>query len=139
MASKRIYVHESIYDTFLDRLVAEVEKTYAVQEDGNTPSVFGPLSNKMRYDIIKGIVEDCRKSGYKIATGGQINAERKGYWVPPTIVSKPAEDSWLVKKNSSVSLHQSRKKVRRSACHHQYADNRAFTLSRACAANPVVV
>ncbi len=97
VASKRIYVHESIYDAFLDRLVAEVEKVYAVHEDGSTPSVFGPLSNKMQYGIIQDIIEDCRKNGYKIVTGGQIDSERKGYWVPPTIVSKPAEDSWLVK------------------------------------------
>ncbi|KAH8883676.1 aldehyde dehydrogenase [Thozetella sp. PMI_491] len=97
VASKRIYVHERIYDEFLDRLVAEVERSYTVQEDGNTPSAFGPLSNKAQYDIIKDIIEDCRKSGYKIVTGGQALADKKGFWVPPTIVSKPAEDSWLVK------------------------------------------
>jgi len=97
VASKRIYVHASIFDEFLDALVAEVQKSYAIQADASVPSAFGPLSNQVQYKIIQDIIEDCRKNGYKIVTGGEINIEKKGYWVPPTIVSKPAENSWLVK------------------------------------------
>ncbi|KAK4453739.1 aldehyde dehydrogenase [Podospora aff. communis PSN243] len=100
VASKRIYVHESIYDEFLDRLVAEVEKSYSVQEDANAPSVFGPLDNKMQFDVVKGIIEDCRTNGYNIVKGGSTataSKTGKGFWLEPTIVSKPPEDSWLVK------------------------------------------
>ncbi|KAK0626811.1 aldehyde dehydrogenase domain-containing protein [Immersiella caudata] len=100
VASKRIYVHESIYDEFLDRLIAEVEKSYSVQEDANAPSVFGPLDNKMQFEVVKGIIEDCRKNGYNIVKGGRTttaSSTGKGFWLEPTIVSKPPEDSWLVK------------------------------------------
>ncbi|KAK3344297.1 Aldehyde/histidinol dehydrogenase [Lasiosphaeria hispida] len=100
VASKRIYVHESIYDEFLERLVAEVERGYAIQEDANAPSVFGPVDNKMQFEVVKGIIEDCKKNGYNIVTGGKtqaVTAAGKGFWLPPTIVSKPPEDSWLVK------------------------------------------
>ncbi|KAL2263712.1 hypothetical protein VTK26DRAFT_5468 [Humicola hyalothermophila] len=99
VASKRIYVHESIYDEFLDRLVKEVEKTYAIREDENAPSVFAPVSNKVQYEVVKGILEDCKRNGHKIATGGKtqgLTANGKGFWMEPTIVANPPEDSLLV-------------------------------------------
>jgi acyl-CoA reductase-like NAD-dependent aldehyde dehydrogenase len=97
VASKRIYVHESIYEEFLKRLVGEVEGKYAVQEDGQAPSVFGPVDNQMQYDIVKGIIEDCKQKGYEIVTGGATEkGARKGFWLPPTIVSRPPEESVLV-------------------------------------------
>ncbi|KAK4141163.1 aldehyde dehydrogenase [Dichotomopilus funicola] len=100
VASKRIYVHESIYEEFLARLVQEVETRYAIQEDGLSPSVFGPLDNKVQYEVVKGIVEDCKAKGYDIVTGGQTDRREqgkgKGFWLPPTIVSRPPEESVLV-------------------------------------------
>ncbi|EAQ86824.1 aldehyde dehydrogenase [Chaetomium globosum CBS 148.51] len=97
VASKRIYVHESIYDEFLDRLVEVVEKQFAIQEDGLAPSVFGPVDNRVQYEVVKGIIEDCRNKGYKIVTGGKTEEVKgKGFWLPPTIVSRPPEESLLV-------------------------------------------
>lgn len=95
VATKRVYVHESIYDQFLDALVAEVEKGYTIQDDANTPCVFGPLDNKMQYDVVKGMLEDCRKNGYRIATGGKVRD--RGFWLEPTVVVKPDEGSLLVR------------------------------------------
>jgi acyl-CoA reductase-like NAD-dependent aldehyde dehydrogenase len=98
VASKRIYVHQAIYDDFLSRLVAEVERTYAIQTDAHAPSLFGPVSNPAQFDVVKGIFADCKKNGYNIVTGGASdNVAPKGFWLPPTIVSKPPEDSLLVK------------------------------------------
>jgi len=100
VASKRIYVHESIYDEFLDKLVKEVETKFTVQEDANAMSVFGPVDNKQQFEAVKGIIEDCRKNGYKFATGGsaeKASKSGKGYWLEPAIVSQPPEDCWLVK------------------------------------------
>jgi len=96
VASKRVYVHESIYDEFLKRLVGEVQGKYGIQEDGYAPSVFGPVDNKVQYDVVKGIVEDCKSKGYDIVLGGNTEGLGKGFWLPPTIVSRPPEDSVLV-------------------------------------------
>lgn len=96
VASKRIYVHESIYDEFLKRLVREVDGKFGIQEDGYAPSVFGPVDNKVQFDVVKGIVEDCKNKGYDIVLGGKTEGLGKGFWLPPTIVSKPPEDSVLV-------------------------------------------
>jgi acyl-CoA reductase-like NAD-dependent aldehyde dehydrogenase len=97
VATKRVYVHESIYDQFLKTYVEEVEKGFGVVEDGKTPSLFGPVSNKMQFDIVKGIVDDCKNNGYNVVSGGKDTSAGKGYWIAPTVVSKPPEDSILVK------------------------------------------
>jgi len=95
VATKRIYVPESIYDEFLEAYVAEVEKGFQVNEDPSKMSTFGPCSNKTQFDSIRNIVQDCKKNGYKIVTGGEQS--EKGYYVQPTVVSKPPEDSLLVR------------------------------------------
>jgi acyl-CoA reductase-like NAD-dependent aldehyde dehydrogenase len=95
VATKRVYVHESIYDQFLDLLKEEVKKI-TITEDPSVPSIFGPLSNKANYDRFKGFVQDCKKNNLNIVAGGEIETNRKGYWVAPIIVSKPPDDSILV-------------------------------------------
>jgi acyl-CoA reductase-like NAD-dependent aldehyde dehydrogenase len=52
MLTKRIYIHESIYDTFRDKMVEFTKsniKTGAGTEDG---VVVGPVQNKMQYATI---------------------------------------------------------------------------------------
>ncbi|CAI4217181.1 unnamed protein product [Parascedosporium putredinis] len=94
VATKRIYVHESIYDAFLEAYVAAVKSNFKITEDASQMTVFVPLSNKPQFETVKGIVEDCKKNNYNIVAGG--NASEKGYWIEPTVVSKPPEDSLLV-------------------------------------------
>ncbi|RYP76841.1 hypothetical protein DL771_001577 [Monosporascus sp. 5C6A] len=96
VASKRVYVHEAIYDRFLDLLVEEVKK-YAGDVDPTVPNAVGPISNKANYERVLSIIEDCKKNNYKIVTGGEVQSDKKGFWVAPTIVSNPPEDSFLVK------------------------------------------
>ncbi|KAK0740734.1 Aldehyde/histidinol dehydrogenase [Schizothecium vesticola] len=98
VASKRVYVHEGIYEEFLRRLVEEVRGKYTVVEDAGMPSVFGPVDNKVQYEVVKGIVKDCKARGYEIVTGGGVGVGKggRGYWIEPTIVRKPDEGSLLV-------------------------------------------
>ena len=110
VASKRVYVHESIYDRFLELLVEEVKK-YAGDPDPSVPNPSGPISNKVNYDRVCGIIEDCKKNGHNIVAGGDIPSHDKGFWIPPTIVSKPPEDSHLVSeeqfgKSFPIPLHR---------------------------------
>ncbi|KAK1761223.1 aldehyde dehydrogenase [Echria macrotheca] len=100
VASKRIYVHESIYDEFLKRLVEEVETKYGVQENPRAPSVFGPVDNKAQFESVRAIIEECKAQNFDIVTGGKtasVSASGKGFWLEPTIVSRPPEDCTLVK------------------------------------------
>ncbi|KAH6657644.1 Aldehyde/histidinol dehydrogenase [Truncatella angustata] len=94
VAAKRIYVHDKIYDQFLELLAKEVEK-YGETDDSSTPSIYSPLSNRVNYERCLSILEDCKKNEYKIITGGATTGG-KGFWIPPTIVANPPEDSLLV-------------------------------------------
>ncbi|KAI2778842.1 aldehyde dehydrogenase [Daldinia loculata] len=101
VASKRIYVHESLYDRFLEKLIEESKK-FAVDDDESV--AFGPLSNRVNYERAVGIIEDCKKNGYKIVTGGEVRPTEKGFWLPPTIVSKPPEDSLIVREEQFAPI-----------------------------------
>ncbi|KAI1381644.1 aldehyde dehydrogenase [Hypoxylon crocopeplum] len=101
VASKRIYVHESLYDRFLDMLVEESKK-FAVDDEQSVS--FGPLSNKVNFERAVGFIEDCKKNGYKIVTGGEVRPSGKGFWIPPTIVSKPPEDALLVREEQFAPI-----------------------------------
>lgn len=94
VATKRIYVHEDIFEAFMERFVAEVRK-FSIDAPAEAPSVFGPLQNELQYSVVSNIIEDCWLKGYKIVTGGGI-PKRPGLFLEPTIVDRPPDDSRLV-------------------------------------------
>ena len=97
VCTKRIYVHESIYDEFLKELVTIVEAGFSINKDPTAPTLFGPLSNRMQYEIVSNMLEDCKTQGFDIVSGGHIPKDG-GYWVAPTIISRPDEASMVVQK-----------------------------------------
>lgn len=91
VASKRIYVHESLYDRFM-QLFIEESKKYSPAN-----ILFSPLSNRTNFERAKSFIEDSKKNGHNIVSGGEVESDgQKGFWLPPTIVAKPPEDSLLV-------------------------------------------
>jgi len=94
LALKRIYIHESIYNEFRDAMVAYT-KTLKVG-DGMEDGVFlGPIQNSMQYDRVQGFFDDVEKEGMKVAVGGK-SKDSEGYFISPTIIDNPKEDSRLV-------------------------------------------
>ena len=95
IASKRIYVHDSIYDQFAQALV-EVSKHMKVgpgHEDGIT---HGPINNKMQFDKVGEFFADSQRNGHKFLTGGVVD-KQQGYFYPITLVNNPPESSKLVR------------------------------------------
>ena len=84
VASKRIYIHESIYQAFVDLMV---QTTSALK--------IGPLQNKMQYDKIKAYLADSKSQNHDILIGG-TTASKLGYHIEPTIVGNPPDDSRIV-------------------------------------------
>ena len=95
MAVKRIYAHESIYDELCDALVEQAEAA-KVGNGLETDTQLGPLQNRMQFEKVSEIIEDTKKSGATILTGGEI-PDRPGYFISPTLVADVAEDSRLVR------------------------------------------
>lgn len=84
-------MHESIHDKFLEAMVA-FTKTLKIGE-GNEEGVFlGPIQNSMQYEKVKTFFSDIEKENWTVAVGGK-NETKPGYFITPTIIDKPADDS----------------------------------------------
>jgi acyl-CoA reductase-like NAD-dependent aldehyde dehydrogenase len=87
-------VHEDIHDQFRDAMVA-FTKTIKVGE-GNEENVFlGPVQNSMQFEKVKTFFSDIEKEKWSVAVGGK-NEDKPGYFITPTIIDKPAENSRIV-------------------------------------------
>jgi acyl-CoA reductase-like NAD-dependent aldehyde dehydrogenase len=74
-----------------------VEYTKSLQMgDGFKEGVFlGPVQNSMQYERVCGFFDDVEKQGYKVAVGGKVPTS-EGYFITPTIIDNPREDSRIV-------------------------------------------
>jgi len=83
-AVERIYVHEKVYDQYIDEFVKEVKswKAGLPNEEG---IYIGPLSRNAQLNLLETQVADALNKGASILTGGQkING--KGYFFEPTVL-----------------------------------------------------
>jgi 1-pyrroline-5-carboxylate dehydrogenase len=91
-ACSRVYVHESVYDAFVAKLL---EKTRAiVMGDPSKKDVyFGPVVNARAVKTFESAIESAKRGG-KIRLGGErLKGEvfDKGYFVAPTIIELPLD------------------------------------------------
>jgi acyl-CoA reductase-like NAD-dependent aldehyde dehydrogenase len=94
-ALKRLYVHESQYDEVVAKLASYVEKIPV--GDGLDPkTLIGPVSNKMQLDKVTSLVEEARKQGARIVTGGR-KPDARGFVYPLTVIADATDDMRVVK------------------------------------------
>ncbi|KAI1391559.1 aldehyde dehydrogenase [Hypoxylon trugodes] len=91
---KRIYVHESIYDRFVAAMAAFAN---AVSFKGDEDPSIGPVSNGPQYERVEGLLADIESNGLSIAAGNtKPLADQKGFFLAPTIVDNPPDNSRIV-------------------------------------------
>lgn len=94
VAIKRAYVHEAIYDEFLEEIAALARD--AVVGDGTQQGVtVGPVQNRMQFEKVSALLADAAQSGTVLAGGAPL--EGPGYFIPPTIIAGLDEDAPLVR------------------------------------------
>ncbi len=82
----RFFVHESIYERFLQVFTARAAET--VVGDGTEPGVeMGPLANDRRIAAMEHLVADARSAGAAVVTGGN-RIDRPGYFFEPTVLAE---------------------------------------------------
>jgi len=92
--AKRLYVHADIYEEVIAALKAVAEKM--PMGDGMQDGiVLGPVQNKMQFDIVCDLVEDAKKLGARIVTGGNP-VFGKGNFYPITLVADIKDGARLV-------------------------------------------
>lgn len=95
LALKRIYIHEDIFDEFRDAMVAHT-KTLKLGDGNEAGTTHGPIQNSMQYEKVKGFFADIEKEGWNVAVGGKNDESSPGYFIQPTIIDRPKEDSRIV-------------------------------------------
>lgn len=96
--AERLYVHENIYDEFIERFVPMV-KALRVGDPMNPESQMGPKVNQREIDNIHHLVEEAVKQGATIATGGKpakVDGFEGGFWYEPTLLTHVEQDNIIV-------------------------------------------
>ena len=85
ICANRIFVHENIYNEFLQKFVQEVSKI-KVGNGLETSTNSGPLIDQFSLKKVKDHVNDAVNSGAKIAIGGDVH-QLGGNFYQPTVLS----------------------------------------------------
>ena len=81
---ERIYVHEGVYDRFVEAFVGEV-RGFRRGDPTDDATYIGPLTRKPQLDVLEAQVNDAVKKGARILVGGK-RVRAKGNWFEPTVL-----------------------------------------------------
>lgn len=94
VATKRLYIHEDIYDALRDRLHA-IAQMMTVGDGTQDGVVFGPVQNAPQYRRVMGLIEQAEADGLTLLRGSDV-PEGEGYFVPITLVDNPPDTAAVV-------------------------------------------
>ena len=93
-AIKRVYVPEQMYAPMLEML-GELARGVKVGDGLEAGTQMGPINNRPQFERVTELVEDAKKHGAKIVSGGaRVGSE--GYFFAPTIVGNISDGVRLV-------------------------------------------
>ncbi len=97
-AVERIYVHENVYDQYVEEFIKEVKgfKLGSPTEEG---TYIGPLTRKAQLDFVESQVKEAVAKGAQLATGGK-RAGRKGYFFEPTVLTNVTHEMSVMREES---------------------------------------
>ena len=106
VASKRVYIHAEIYSQMAAALAQCTKEMIKV--GGDEPGVMmGPIQNEMQYQRVKEFFAEAKSNNYQFALGQPDIALSEGYFIQPTIVDNPPNDSRLMAEEQFVSSNSS--------------------------------
>lgn len=97
-AVERIYVHEKIYDAYLEAFCLEVA-SFRMGQPTEEGVYIGPLSRQEQVTVLQQQVTDAVRKGARVCTGGQA-VEGKGYYFQPTVLANVSHEMEIMKEES---------------------------------------
>jgi alpha-ketoglutaric semialdehyde dehydrogenase len=95
-ATRRIFVQQDVYDEFRERLLERMSR--AVIGDPTDPRTeLGPLINRRQYDTVLEAIEQGRRQGGELLTGGEHRGD-DGYFVSPTLFENVDDTAELARR-----------------------------------------
>lgn len=98
-ARSRMFVHESIYDEFVEQFVRKTKKLKLGNPLDKGTHV-GSIISREQLEVIDGYVKSARKAGATILAGGQeadVPGFENGHWYEPTIITDVTPDMKAVR------------------------------------------
>ena len=97
-AVERIYVHEKVYDAYVDEFVAEV-KSYKIGSPATENIYIGALTRKEQPAFLAAQVEDALAKGARVLCGGK-QIDRPGNYFEPTVLVDVTHEMDVMKEES---------------------------------------
>ncbi|TLS38099.1 aldehyde dehydrogenase family protein [Pseudalkalibacillus caeni] len=98
-ARSRLYVHEDIYDAFMEKFVEKAKKLQ-LGDPMSDQTHMGAVISQGQLDTIDGYVQSAREDGANVVTGGEsvkVEGFENGYWYAPTIITDVTSDMKVVR------------------------------------------
>ncbi|MGA9224762.1 MAG: aldehyde dehydrogenase family protein [Mesobacillus sp.] len=98
-ARSRLYVHENVYDEFMEKFVAKT-KQLKLGNPFDKETHVGAVISEDQLNVIDGYVKSAQADGAEILTGGKtatIEGYENGYWYEPTIIAETNHSMKAVK------------------------------------------
>lgn len=93
VATKRLYIHETIYDALFARLCTLAQEA-RVGDGADPASRFGPVQNAPQYRRVRALIDEARAQGLRLVEGAAVPSQ--GYFIPLTLVDNPPDDARVV-------------------------------------------
>jgi len=94
VATKRLYIHEDIYEALRDRLHA-IARRVKVGDGSQAGIDYGPVQNAMQFRRVKALMDEARAQGLKLLEGSAV-PDNGGYFLPITLVDNPPDEARVV-------------------------------------------
>lgn len=93
IATKRLYVHDAIYDELLARFT-KIASEFRMGDGMDAGSMLGPVQNQRQFDRVQVLLAEARADRLSLIQGDV--PEGSGYFVPVTIVDNPPDTASVV-------------------------------------------
>ncbi len=98
-ARSRLYVHENVYDEFIEKFVAKT-KQLKLGNPFDKETHVGAVISQDQMNVIDGYVKSAQEDGAEVLTGGKaanLEGYENGYWYEPTIIAETNHSMKAVK------------------------------------------
>jgi acyl-CoA reductase-like NAD-dependent aldehyde dehydrogenase len=90
----RFFVQNGVYEYFVDRFIAKVQ-AIKVGDGLEAGTTMGPLAQRRRVTAMEGFVDDARRRGANIRTGGHALPGDGNFFAPTVITDLPEDARFL--------------------------------------------
>ena len=95
VCGSRVYVQRGVYEQVVDG-VAQAAQALRLGGPQDANVDIGPLISRKQLDRVMGFIDEGRRDGVEVVTGGE-RLDRPGYFVEPTVLTRVREDMRLMR------------------------------------------